>query len=76
MKILNCESYKTWTDFGYEYGCDYESDVSCEDCVCSGGEFDPRYDCDRQPHKLSNFIIYTKRINKKRIIAKYKLENK
>ena len=28
-----CGGYKTWTDCGYEYDCEYETDFPCDDCV-------------------------------------------
>jgi hypothetical protein len=28
-----CLGYKYWTDCGYEYDCEYESDILCEDCI-------------------------------------------
>jgi hypothetical protein len=62
MKTLECAGYKTWTDCGYEYDCEYKTDVGCIDCVCTGGEFDPRYNMNKQPYKLSKFIIHTRDI--------------
>ena len=58
-KILPCEGYQTWTDGGYEYDCHYEFDGSCEACVCAGGHCDPRYLENKQPSKLSKFILRT-----------------
>jgi hypothetical protein len=63
MRILLCQGYKEWTDCGYEFDCGYGFDGSCEDCVCNGGNCDPRYFYDKQPKKLSDFIIYTKEVN-------------
>jgi len=40
-----CKGYKSWTDCGYEYDCDYEfaGEITCEECMhCSyGGSMDP-----------------------------------
>ena len=41
-KIISCRIYKIWTDYGYEYDCEYKTDIICEDCICNGGKFDPR----------------------------------
>ena len=54
MKTLPCEGYKSWGD------CGYRSDIECGDCVCAGGDFDPRYDYNKQPKKLSKYVLYTK----------------
>ena len=59
-RTLPCGGFKTWTDYGYEYDCIYSGDCSCDDCVCTGGEYDPRYLEQAQPKKLSKFIIRTR----------------
>ena len=64
MKVLPCLG-----EFDYEgdFDCGYGTCLSCGDCVCNGGPFDPRYDEDKQPYKLSKFIIHTMNINQDRI---------
>lgn len=41
-----CAGYKTWTDYGWEYDCEYEfaGDVDCYECIFGnhGGNQDPR----------------------------------
>lgn len=74
MKILSCEGYQTWTDCGYEYDCGYGFDGFCDDCVCNGGDCDPRYLYDKQPRKLSKFIIHTKEVNEERLAREYEEE--
>jgi len=67
MKELPCGENKSWTDCGYEYDCDYGFDESCENCVCCGGDCDPRYPFNKQPKKLSKFIIHTQEVNEERL---------
>ena len=38
---IKCESYKSWTDYGYEYDCGHGSGICCEDCVLCGGHYSP-----------------------------------
>lgn len=57
MKNLPCLGYKIFTTYGYEYDCGYNTDVSCDDCVHTGGFCDPRYDMGSQPYKLSKFVL-------------------
>lgn len=40
-EVPPCESYKSWTDYGYEYDCGYDGELECENCICAGGKFDP-----------------------------------
>ncbi len=28
-----CGGYNTWSDYGYEFDCEYEPGFGCEDCV-------------------------------------------
>ena len=42
-----CEGYKSWGDYGYEYGCGYESNLNCEDCKYGFGEKDPEAKCNQ-----------------------------
>ena len=67
MKLLPCGGNKEWTSSGYEYDCEYGFDDSCEECVCCGGSCDPRYPSDKQPRKLSKFIIKTQEVNEERL---------
>ena len=59
-RLLPCEGYRTWTDCGYEYDCGYGTDIECCDCVCTGGNYDPKYNYDKQPRKLSKFVLKTR----------------
>ena len=44
--INECAGYKTWTDYGWDFDCDYEYAgwFGCEDCIFggNGGNKDPR----------------------------------
>ena len=66
-RMLPCEGHKSWTDFGYEYDCGYGGEVTCEDCVCAGGEYDPRYPYSKQPKPLSKYVLYTRDVNIQRM---------
>ena len=67
MKILPCAGSKSWTECGYEYDCEYGGECGCSDCVCSGGQFDPRYPLDKQPKKVPKFIERTRKEAQDRI---------
>ena len=43
-EVPPCESYSSWTDYGYEYDCGYQCEVECGNCICAGGNIDPRTD--------------------------------
>jgi hypothetical protein len=46
MKQDKCAGYKSWTDCGWEYDCNYEfaGDIDCGNCIFGGhgGNEDPR----------------------------------
>ena len=39
--MIKCGGYKTWTDCGYEYDCEYGAEFPCEDCILTGGIMSP-----------------------------------
>ena len=39
--MIKCREYKTWTDCGYEYDCEYQAEFPCEDCILTGGSMSP-----------------------------------
>lgn len=41
-EVPPCAGYKSWTDCGYEYDCEYGGEVDCDDCICGVGSLDPR----------------------------------
>jgi len=42
-----CAGYKTWTDWGYEFGCHYETTIDCDYCKYGGGRKDPEAKCNQ-----------------------------
>jgi len=42
--MISCLGYTEWTDYGYEFDCEYSKagEISCEDCICNSGKYDPR----------------------------------
>ena len=42
-----CKGYKYWTDCGYEYDCEYNTDLPCEDCKYGMGRKDPDAKCNQ-----------------------------
>lgn len=40
-----CGGYRVWTDWGYEYDCEYPTTLSCDDCKYGGGRKDPLAKC-------------------------------
>jgi len=61
LTTLPCKGYTSENfDYGLEFDCAYPFDSSCEDCVCNGGNHDPRYTMTMQPKKPSKFILATK----------------
>jgi len=65
-KILPCgESRDYWGEVDCEY-LSMENPIMCDDCVCTGGYHDPRYDYDKQPSKRPKFIEYTMLYNQAR----------
>jgi hypothetical protein len=42
-----CKGYRYWTPDGYEYNCEYESLLSCEECKYCGGLKDPNAKCNK-----------------------------
>ena len=44
-----CEGYKYWTSAGYEYGCKYETDICCDECVFVVGKYEHDYRKGRKP---------------------------
>jgi hypothetical protein len=43
----NCKGYKYWTSFGYEYGCEYNTILSCDECKYCGGKKNPNAKCNQ-----------------------------
>jgi hypothetical protein len=41
----NCKGYKYWTSWGYEFDCEYESILTCEECKYGHGRKDPNAKC-------------------------------
>jgi len=39
---IECGGYKTWTDMGDEYDCEYGIHAECGQCIFLGYEWDPR----------------------------------
>ena len=44
-KHPKCKGYKTWTDWGYEYDCEYNTNLACDDCKYGVGRKDPEAKC-------------------------------
>ncbi len=43
--IPTCGGYSVWTDYGYEFDCEYAPPWNCEECLVNwdiGGKYDPR----------------------------------
>ena len=38
-KIPKCKEYKHWTPNGYEYDCEYDTDIVCDNCICITAAF-------------------------------------
>ncbi len=34
-KIPECKGYSSWTDCGIEYDCEYQTEVLCDECICT-----------------------------------------
>jgi hypothetical protein len=51
-KHPKCKGYKTWTDCGYEYDCEYGSILSCEECKYGHGRKDPEARCNVSHFKV------------------------
>ncbi len=65
-KDSGCAGYKTWTDGGWEYDCEYPyaGDVDCGECIFGGhgGKRDPRkpYRYDTALEQLWHSIMETR----------------
>ena len=46
-KHPKCKGYKVFTSCGYEYDCEYQARLSCEDCKYGFGRKDPEAKCNR-----------------------------
>lgn len=59
----SCEGYQCGNPLdGYEYDCNYEFGISCDDCVCNYGFYNP------QTGKRINWLL---RIIQRRRAVKY-----
>jgi hypothetical protein len=50
IKNKGCKGFKYWTDCGYEYDCEYNTIISCDECKYNGfgGRKDPEAKCNQQ----------------------------
>lgn len=68
MKKLECGSYYSHTDYGNDWSCWYrDAPDSCCNCVCGGGDIDPRtgnkYWCLKNViFRIYNSLGYTYRV--------------
>jgi hypothetical protein len=46
-----CGGYETWTDYGKEFDCEYDSDWACESCVFVVGAEMKDYRYGKRPWK-------------------------
>jgi hypothetical protein len=46
-KNPKCKGYRYWTSWGYEFGCEYESVLDCDECKYGLGRKDPNAKCNQ-----------------------------
>lgn len=46
-KHPKCEGYQTWTDWGWEYDCGCNTDISCDECKYGLGRKNPEAKCNQ-----------------------------
>ena len=74
MKLLPCLG--NYDSYIGDFDCGYNTEIPREDCVCCGGKYDPRYEENKQPRKLSKFIIHTMQVNEKRLKEEFENRDK
>jgi len=47
-KHPKCLGYKYWTGCGYEYDCEYDSNLTCDECKYGCGRKDPEAKCNKR----------------------------
>ena len=58
IKVSNhrCLGDFHWTDYGYEFDCEYETDISCDDCVFVVGYYAKDYRKGKRPWAIYKVI--------------------
>ena len=45
VKHSKCKGYKIWTSRGYEYDCEYQTNLPCDECKYGTGRKDLEAKC-------------------------------